>query len=464
MASMGIAWLVPLMVPPAVPLVRNEPPPAQPQLPTIHAPTFHELVEPLLQRHCQECHRSGGCGPFALERYDEVAGWAPQIKEVVATRRMPPWYADPTVGKFANDRSLPKEAIDTIAAWVDGGAKEGDAATAPPKRTWPVGWSLAEPPDLVLTTAPFAVASEGTLPYEYVRLPTHLTEERWVRAAELRSTEAQLVHHVLVFLDEPRSPRNPRPAVSADAANAVATTRPWRPAFNPLELMQGAKPNEIPKWSLRFQKMIQRDLRYGEAGGLNGYFFSGLAGGGAVVFGPDEGKFLPAGSDLIFQIHYQPTGKPGSSSTSIALWFAATPSKRALDTRGVSTVVFTIPPGAPAHEVTAEYRLPAAASLRSLQPHMHLRGKDFTYVAKYPDGREETLLIVPHYDFDWQQEYLFTEPKHLPADTVLRVIAHYDNSPANSANPDPNDTVYFGLQTYEGMLIGYFEVVWLPEE
>lgn len=413
-------------------------------------PTFHETIEPLLQQHCQRCHREGGGAPFALIDYDEVKGWAPQIGEVVSTRRMPPWHADRSVGRFANDPSLDDATIARFAAWIAGGAKEGDRTKAPPPREWPQGWSLAPPPDLVLVAAPFAIPAEGVLPYRYVRLPTELAEDRWVRAAELKSTHAEVVHHALVFLDERRG------------RGVAHGPRPWRPGFNQMELMQGAKPREVAAISARLQEAIRRDLRYGEAGGLNGYFLSGLAGGGPVEYAAGEGKLLPAGGELLFQIHYQPSGTAVESTTSLALWFATETPPRPLDTRAVATVAFVIPPGAPDHEVAAEYRLPAAATLRSLQPHMHLRGKDVTYLVRHDDGREETLLRVPDYDFNWQHEYVLETPLELAEGDVLRVVAHFDNSAANPLNPDPEQTVWFGLQTNDEMLIGYYEVVWHP--
>jgi mono/diheme cytochrome c family protein len=435
------------------------------------APTFHETIEPLLQRHCQECHRAGGSAPFSLESFDDARGSAPQIEEMVQSRRMPPWSADPAFGKFANDRSLPAATIESIVRWVEGGAPEGDPKRAPAPRAWPKEWSLPEAPDLVLTTPAVNVPAEGTLPYEYVRVPTNLAQDRWVRAAEVRSTNPQVVHHVLVFLDEPRRSRASKAAPDA-APPAPSLVRPWRPAFDQLELLQGAKPGEAPIWLARFRKLIAHDLRYGEAGGLNGYFVAGVAGGGAARFAPDEGKFLPAGSELVFQVHHQPNGKTAESTTSIGLWFAKEPCTKALDTRGVSTVVFEIPPNAPDHEVRASWRLPAAATLRSLQPHMHRRGKDFLYTLKLPasdasplaDRGEEILLRVPKYDFDWQHEYVLAEPRRLPAGSVLSVVAHFDNSAANPRNPDPAQTVWFGLQTNEEMMIGYFEVVWDPSE
>jgi hypothetical protein len=274
-----------------------------------------------------------------------------------------------------------------------------------------------------------------------------------------------VVHHALIFLDEGRG-KAAGGAKGDDTTFGVANAaaRPWRPAFNQLELWQGAKPGEIAGYAERFQEMIRRDLRYGEAGGLNGYFLSGLSGGGAVRFGDDEGKWMPAGAELVFQLHYQPNGTAAESSSSLALWFADAPRKRALDTRGVATVAFVIPPGAEQHEVRAEYRLPAAATLRSLQPHMHRRGKSFTFFVRRADGSEEQLLHVPHYDFDWQHEYLLATPLALEEGDVLRIVACFDNSAKNPENPDPTQPVYFGLQTHEEMVIGYFEVVWRPGE
>jgi hypothetical protein len=446
-------------------------------------PTFHETVEPLLQKHCVECHRDGGSGPFPLESFGDVVGWAPQIREMVSTRRMPPWGADPSVGKFKNDRSLPAATIETLVRWIDGGRPEGDPARAPPRRTWPKEWSLAEPPDLVLTTPTFHVPAEGTLLYEYPRLATGLATSRWVRAAEIRTTNPQVVHHVLIFRGDGSRVRTGADAGAGKSAGAGASASasaatiepPWRPTFDPFQLLQGAKPNERPLYVQHLQKIIERDLRYGDSGGLNGYFLSGLSGGGAVTFAADEGKFLSAGATLVAQIHYQPNGKAADSTTSIALWFAPQDAKitKPLDTRGVSTAAFKIPPGDPNFEVRARWRLPAAATLRSLQPHMHVRGKDFTFFAKLPPakdgtpgepGAEEKLLVVPHYDFNWQHEYILAEPRRLPAGTVLEAVAHFDNSKANPANPDPTQTVWFGLQTYEEMMIGYFEAVWDPDE
>jgi hypothetical protein len=353
-------------------------------------PTFHETVEPLLQKHCVECHHEGGSGPFSLESFGDVVGWAPQIRKMVSTRRMPPWGADPSIGKFRNDRSLPAATIETLVRWIDGGRPEGDAAHAPPRRVFPKEWSLAEPPDLVLTTPTFHVPAEGTLLYEYPRLTTGLTTSRWVRAAEVRTTNPQVVHHVLVFRGDAARARDGTGAGTgaSTGASAVTIEPPWRPTFDPFQLLQGAKPNERPLYIQHLQKIIERDLRYGDSGGLNGYFLSGLSVGGAVTFAPDEGKFLSAGATLVAQIHYQPNGKASDSATSIALWFAKPDAKitKPLDTRGVSTAAFKIPPGDPDYRVDASFEVAKEVTLAGLHPHMHTRGKDFEYRIVFPGG------------------------------------------------------------------------------
>src|SRR5262245_39753685 len=224
--------------------------------------TYHEDIEPLLQRHCLDCHHQGGDAPFSLEKFEDVVGWAAMIREVVQERRMPPWGASPEHGKFRNDRSLPQETIDRLTRWIDAGSPRGDPARAPPRRTWSQGWSLGTP-DAVFVTPAFDVPAQGTLPYEYVRVKTDFPTDRWVRAAEVRSTGRDVVHHVLTFLEENGESRA--------YARANTARRPWRPPFNQFELLQGAKVSEYPDWIKRFRKLIEHDLQIGEAGGMNGY-------------------------------------------------------------------------------------------------------------------------------------------------------------------------------------------------
>jgi hypothetical protein len=412
--------------------------------------TFHEHITPLLQRHCQDCHRRGGVAPFALVDYADARGRARMLREVVEARRMPPWNANPDVGSFANDPSLSEEAIALIARWAAGGAAEGDAAKAPPPRRFENGWGIGTP-DAILTAPAFDVPADGSLPYRYVRIPTAFGEDRWVEAAQVRSTTPGIVHHVLVFLEGSQPP--------PDGAQ-----RPWRPPFNPFSLLEGAPPSEYGAWIRRFRRYIRRDLMVGEGGGLNGFFVSSTEGSRPLVYPEGRAKLLPSGASLVLQIHYTPDGVPRRSETSVALRFAGAPPRQAVDCRSIATVVFAIPPGDADFVVQATNTFLRDGLVLSLRPHMHLRGRSFRYVAELPDGKRETLLEVPRYDFDWQLEYVLAEPRRLPKGTVLRAIGAFDNSAANPYNPDPTKTVYFGLQTEEEMMIGYYEVVWLDDE
>jgi hypothetical protein len=406
--------------------------------------TFHEQIEPLLQRHCQRCHHRGGNAPFALEDYREVRGWRRMIRRVVAERRMPPWGADPAHGRFANDASLSKDEIELIARWVEGGAPEGDPAAAPPRREFPDTWRIGTP-DATFTTPAFDVPAEGTLPYRYVRIPTRYAEDRWIEAFQIRSTARETIHHVLVFLEDVRP----------------GMDRPWTPPFNPQRLLEGARPREVPQWIARFRKLIVEDLPRGGGGGLNGYLANSSSGQEPVIHPEGRARLLPAGATLVFQIHTTPTGKATTSETTLAVRWAKQPPREPIYTGSIATVAFKIPPGAEAHPVTATLRLPRDGLLLSLRPHMHLRGRSFRYTAQRPDGTRQILLEVPRWDFNWQLDYVLAEPIRLPKGTILRVEATYDNSERNPYNPDPTREVYFGIQSEEEMLIGYYDMVWL---
>lgn len=407
-----------------------------------NGPTFHGKVEAILQRHCQRCHHGAGPAPFALETYEQSRGWAEMIEEVVVERRMPPWGARPGIGRFQNDPRLGEADIATIRAWVAAGAPKGDAAEAPAKIEWPTGWAIGKP-DIVYKTRKHRVPAEGRLPYEYVYVDTDFDEDRWVQAAQVVSTSPQVVHHVLVLLKD-HAPR--------------AAGRPYAPPFHWSQLFLDVPRKDRMRHVKRNEKYLKDFLQAG--GGIHGYFLAELPGGPPIVFPEGHAKLLPAGATLIFQIHYTPNGKVAESETKLALRFAQKAPEHARSVHAAASVTFEIPPRTKDHHVTTTFEFQRGARLLSLLPHMHLRGKAMRYVLVRPDGAKETLLEVPHFDFDWQQEYVLAKALRVEKGSRLVAEAIFDNSPGNPQNPDPDRTIYFGLQSEEEMMIPYFEVIW----
>jgi len=418
------------------------------RVPAAESAGYFGDVERIFRNHCVECHRKGGNAPFALESFDDVRRKAKTIREVVEKRVMPPWSASALHGKFANDPSVSAADIAKLGRWMDGGMDRGDAARALPPLPSRPEWQIGTP-DIIFETESVEVPAEGQVPYRYVRIPTKLTEDRWVEATQIRSTSPEVVHHVLIF-------------VEGGAPAAPGANRPWTPRWNPMTLLEGSAPGEEWKWIARFQSYL-KDMQAGWGGGMNGSFATSLSAGRGMVFPEGRAKLLPAGATLVFQIHYTPNGAKRESKTRLGLRFAKAPPREPLDSRSLATVAFTIPPGAKAHEVKATKVLPRDALLVSLRPHMHLRGKSFRFVAEFPDGRDGILLDVPKWNFEWQVEYVLAKPLALPRGTKLRAHAIYDNSADNPANPDAKKEVFFGLQSDEEMMIGYYEVVWGPD-
>ena len=413
------------------------------------APVFYGDVEKVFREHCTDCHRRGGNAPFALLTYENTRRRAQMIAEVVEERRMPPWSASPEHGHFANDPSLTAGDVAKITQWVDAGMPAGDVAQALPPPAPRDEWQIGKP-DLIFETEPVEVAAEGQVPYRYVRIPTNLTEDRWVEATQILSTTPEIVHHVLIFTEKSAPP-------------APGVTRPWTPKFDSLSLLEGVKPEDRLTWIIRFAPYITKDMNVGGGGGLNGSFATTLSAGRGMIYPEGRAKLLPAGATIVMQIHYTPDGTAHQTKTRLGLRFAKQPPTEPVDSRSLATVAFEIPPGEANYQVTATKVLPRDATLLSLRPHMHLRGKSFRYTAEFPDGHEEVLLDVPRWDFEWQVEYILAEPRLLPKGTRLKAVATYDNSPANHNNPDPKKNVFFGLQSNEEMMIGYYEVVWGPD-
>ena len=387
-------------------------------------PTFYKDILPLLQDHCQSCHRPGEVAPMPLVTYEQTRPWAAAIAKSVQGRMMPPWFADPRFGHFSNDPSLTPQQTATMLAWVQAGAPAGNPHDAPSAPHWAQGWNIA-PPDRVLPMpTPVMIPADGDVEYTYEIVPTHFSKDKWIQMAEVHPSSPQYVHHAVVYIRPPDS-------------------RWLRHA--PVGVPFTASTLSDPQDRL-------------EAHGTTSDLLLVYAPGSSPDHWPDGmAKFVPAGSDLVFQVHYTTNGKAGSDRTSVGLVFAKTAPRQRVLTLQLNDHAFIIPPGADNFRVEVQGTLPHDATLLSLFPHMHLRGKTFEYDIVKPDGSSETLLRV-NYHFHWQLSYRLAEPRLLKAGTRLRAVAWYDNSRNNPHNPDPDATVTWGDQTYQEMMVGFFDV------
>jgi peroxiredoxin len=365
--------------------------------------TYAADVAPIVQARCQTCHRPGQVGPFSLLTFEQARRWSVAIQEVVEERRMPPWHADPRYGTFRNDRGLTARERATLLAWVEQGTPLGDAAAVPAPRTFPEEWSIGTPDIVIPMREPFAVPAQGVVKYQHFRVPTGFTEDRWIQAAEARPGDRAVVHHIGVYVDDHD------PASSADEPKVKHVVALYFPGEN------------------------------------------------SPVFPQGIARRIPAGSDLVFEVHYTPIGVAKADVSSVGMILAREPAAHEAKMRGIPDRTLRIPPGAANHEVRSSYTFPNDAHLLTLMPHMHVRGKDFLYTAIYPDGRREVLLSVPAYDFGWQSIYILAEPKAMPRGTRIDCLAHFDNSAANPFNPDPKAEVTWGDYTWDEMMIGYID-------
>ncbi|MDX2150359.1 MAG: thiol-disulfide isomerase [Bryobacteraceae bacterium] len=388
----------------------------------------------MLQKNCQGCHRPGEAAPMSLLSYKEARPWAKAIKQAVLNKRMPPWFADPAHGQFKNDRSLSKAEIDTLVAWADSGAKEGEPADAPKPVAFLEGWNIGKPDAVFEMPNKYEVPAEGTIEYQYIVIPTNFKEDKWVQMAEVRPGNRAVVHHVIAFIREPGS-------------KWLKDAQPGVP-FVPESKRPGAQ---------RPQQQGQRNRS--EDDGMGGEFLVGYAPGTVPeVLEPGRGKLIKAGSDIVFQMHYTANGKTQSDQTHLGLVFANEPVKERVMTLAVANNKFVIPPGDPAYRVDAKLPFHGEATLTGLLPHMHLRGKSFEYRLVREDGSREVLLNVPRYDFNWQLSYYPKQPIALKPGMVLEATAYFDNSANNPANPDPKAEVRYGDQSWEEMMFGFFDI------
>lgn len=371
--------------------------------------TYAKDVSRILQKRCQECHRPGEIGPMALLDYDAARAWADTIHEVVHEGRMPPWHPDPRFGKFSNDRRLTLAEKDTLLAWVEQGCPKGDDKDLPEPIKFPAGWKIGKPDVVFQMPKEHVVPATGVLPYLRFTVDPEFTEDKWVQRAETRPGNRAVVHHIIVYVQVPGKP--------IYALDGTAST------------LVGWAPGDMP-----------------------------------VMFPEGTAKRIPAGSKLVFEVHYTPNGKEQVDRSTVGIIFAKKPPVHVAETNILANMKIKIPAGAKEHRDQLTYTFPRDGLLLGFMPHMHLRGTSAKYAVTYPDGKTETLLYVPDYDFNWQSVYRFEKPLRMPKGTKLTWSAQWDNSADNPRNPDPKKAVIWGLQTWDEMMNGWMEVVWPPGE
>jgi hypothetical protein len=371
------------------------------------AVTFTD-VAPILHARCIGCHRPGEVAPMALRTYDEARPWAKAIKQKVVAKEMPPWFADAPPGTFSNDPRLTPQQIETITRWVDAGAPRGNPRDEPKVPALPDGWQLGEP-DYIITLPTVNIPAEGKDYFPTPSLDLDLPEDRWIRAVEIRPSNREVTHHSVIFT-----------------------------------LPAGAK-----------------------GGGLGATLGSGFfdvlgvwaVGTPPTVYPDGMGRRLRKGQQLRTNLHYHPNGKPATDQTRIGLYWGKGELQKEVTAALIGDIGFLIPPGARNHELRSVYVVDQDLHILSYLPHMHLRGKDMKITATMPDGRVQTLIDVPAYDFNWQLFYYPAQRVLLPRGTRVDVVAHYDNSADNRTNPDPDRAVTFGEQSTDEMMFGFLEFV-----
>ena len=362
--------------------------------------TYTKDIAPILNDNCVVCHRAGEIAPMSLTSYEEVRPWVKSIAKNVADRKMPPWHADPEVGTFANDRSLSNSDRDAILNWAEQGAPRGARADMPPAPKFQEGdWRLGEP-DWIISFD--EVKIDGTGPDQFRDLVKEhgLPEDQWIRAVEILPSDRSVVHHVIVFQDD------------------------------------------------------------GKGQSPTGWIGAWAAGADPITFPEGTGRMIRKGTKLVANMHYHPSGEDTTDTTRLGLYFMDKEEvSKELVNLWVMNVDFEIPPGAANYEVAASYTFPQDSEIISFTPHMHYRGKKFSYTATYPDGREELLMQTTNYDFNWQTYYELEETLFIPKGTRIDAVATYDNSADNPFNPDPTATLHFGDESYDEMMIGFMDYV-----
>ena len=371
--------------------------------------TYHRDVARILQQNCVQCHHDKGIAPFALDDLADVTDRAKTIKRVIEDRVMPPWSAAPIAddqpNPWANDHSLSKRDKADLLTWIASSDRPlGNPADAPAPLKFSDEWGIGKPDLVVQIQQPFTVKAEGFMPYQVTTVETTLAEDQWVQAYEIMPTAREVVHHVIVQVHDKGAP-----------------------------------------------------IKRGGAEGDSGYWAAYVPGNSGRIYPDGFARKLPAGATISFQIHYTPNGKATQDQLRMGLVFAKQPPRFAMHTTAVAGRKLSIPPGEANHVVIAEQKVPFDMNVTAFMAHMHVRGKAFRYELITTDGKTETLLDIPRYDFNWQLRYQYKEPRVIPRGSTVKITATYDNSPGNKANPDPTKTVRWGPQTFDEMMLGYIE-------
>jgi mono/diheme cytochrome c family protein len=433
--------------------------------PTAKTVTFTKDVAPIFNKNCANCHRPGEAAPFSTLTYKDVRPWAKSIKEKVANRTMPPWHADPHVGQWANDARLSQKDIDTVVAWVDGGAKEGNPKDLPPALKFTDGWAIGKPDVILDMGKDFALKPGTPDEIQYFTVETNFKEDKYVQFVEARPGNRQIVHHIIAFIQPPAKPdakqmtpeerRKAREAAQRDnifyVENFLTKVKADAPVFD--------EACQLPSGGNGSKRDGTGDGG-GEGGGGSALLAGYAPGKNQEIWPAGTVKKIPAGSKIIFQIHYStflnPTGELKDRS-SLGLVFAKNAPDRELKTHGIGNHYFKIPAGAENHKATACWTAKEDVHIVTFMPHLHMRGKSMEFKAIYPDGRSEIICNVPKYDFNWQLVYYAKKPVAIPKGTRIQVTTTWDNSSKNKYNPDPTKDVRWGDPTYEEMTIGWID-------
>ncbi|MBI1784832.1 thiol-disulfide isomerase, partial [Candidatus Sumerlaeota bacterium] len=362
-------------------------------------PTYNKDIAPIFFSKCVGCHRPGEAAPMTLLTYQETRPWVKSIKNSVVKRDMPPWDANPEHGKWVNDISLTEGQIATIAKWVDSGAPEGNTSDLPPAPEFKDGWQLGTP-DYVIDMPEVDVPATGNDYFPNLDLSLDIPEKHWVRAVEVRPGNRDVLHHIVLFTS---------------------------------------------------------GLGMASAGGTFDALAVWAVGTGPVVYPEGSGRWVNPKMHLTANMHYHPNGTAQKDKTQVALYFGKGEIQKEISSAIAGELNFKIPPNTDNYTLKSTYYVNQDINVISLFPHMHMRGKHMTFVAKYPDGTEKTLLDVPKYDFNWQWFYYPAEKLTLPADTEIEITGIYDNTSNNPNNPDPNATLTFGEQSQDEMMFGFLE-------